>query len=321
MKLLAAFAPLARGLVLGVLGGAACSALGCSGGDDAAVTATGPTPPAGDPPPAGSAPVDAPAAPAAPATSPAAPTGPTAPAPPSPPAALTCLAQLYGGTAVAMKSSPGGWALLLADGTQLEWDDAQAKTYDAKLATPDLQDTLAMPYPLGLIKAVSTLDDDPGRIRSDALFKSTFGATATAVEAALVPVDFVGQTVKIHARAAAALGKVSTHLKQLVSATPALDAYVTGELGGTFEWRPIANTNRLSAHSYGIAIDIVVSKSNYWEWEKTSATAPLVWKNEIPQAIVDAFEAEGFAWGGRWYHYDTMHFEYRPELFAAACKP
>jgi hypothetical protein len=28
------------------------------------------------------------------------------------------------------------------------------------------------------------------------------------------------------------------------------------------------------------------------------------------------FEAERFIWGGKWYHYDTMHFEYRPELFA-----
>ena len=27
------------------------------------------------------------------------------------------------------------------------------------------------------------------------------------------------------------------------------------------------------------------------------------------------FEKYGFVWGGRWYHYDTMHFEYRPELF------
>jgi hypothetical protein len=44
------------------------------------------------------------------------------------------------------------------------------------------------------------------------------------------------------------------------------------------------------------------------------------WENRIPQFIVDAFEAEGFIWGGRWYHYDTMHFEYRPELFDAACR-
>ncbi|WP_265937085.1 M15 family metallopeptidase [Aliarcobacter butzleri] len=26
------------------------------------------------------------------------------------------------------------------------------------------------------------------------------------------------------------------------------------------------------------------------------------------------FEKYGFIWGGRWYHFDTMHFEYRPEL-------
>jgi hypothetical protein len=310
------FVPLAAALVL------ACStsagALGCSG-SDGAVTASAAPAATTDAPAADPAPV-APT-PSAPVVTPAAPDASTGPMSASPPGALACLAQLYGGTAVPMKSSPGGWALRLPDGTQLEWDDAQTKTYDDKLATPDLEDTLAMPYTLGLIKAMSTVNDDPGRIRSDALFKSTFGATSAAVQQGLVPVDFVGQTVQIHTRAAAALTKVSTHLKQLVAQTPSLGAYVTGTLGGTFDWRPIANTNRMSAHSYGIAIDIVVSKSNYWEWEQTSATAPLVWKNEIPQAIVDAFEAEGFAWGGRWYHYDTMHFEYRPELFAAACKP
>jgi hypothetical protein len=29
---------------------------------------------------------------------------------------------------------------------------------------------------------------------------------------------------------------------------------------------------------------------------------------------VEIFEKHGFIWGGRWYHYDTMHFEYRPEI-------
>jgi hypothetical protein len=237
-------------------------------------------------------------------------------------AALACLAQLYVGTPVASSAptTAGPWSLRLPDMTELAWDDAKTKTYDDKLATPDLEDTLAMPYLLGAIKPITVVNDDPGRIRSDALLKATFGGTSAAVQSSLVNVDFVGQNVKFHTRAAAALGKVSVRLKQLIAQTPSLGVYVTGELGGTFEWRPIANTNRLSAHSYGIAIDIVVSKSNYWEWEKT-ANAPLVWKNQIPQAIVDAFEAEGFAWGGRWYHYDTMHFEYRPELFAAACKP
>ncbi len=39
-----------------------------------------------------------------------------------------------------------------------------------------------------------------------------------------------------------------------------------------------------------------------------------MWRNAIPLEIVAAFERRGFIWGGRWAHYDTMHFEYRPEL-------
>lgn len=36
--------------------------------------------------------------------------------------------------------------------------------------------------------------------------------------------------------------------------------------------------------------------------------------NRIPPEIVAVFERHGFIWGGRWRHFDTMHFEYRPEL-------
>jgi D-alanyl-D-alanine carboxypeptidase len=30
------------------------------------------------------------------------------------------------------------------------------------------------------------------------------------------------------------------------------------------------------------------------------------------------FERAGFIWGGKWYHFDTFHFEYRPEIIALA---
>lgn len=279
---------------------------------------------ADEPPPSAPAPsASEPASPPTPAPPPSTPAGgptSTAPAPaPSPaaPKGLACLAKHFVGTPAPKGSA---WVLRLPDGTELPWDDALPKTFDVKMEQPDLQDTLSIPYVPGVITAVATVDRDPGRIRNDALFKATFGGTAAAVQQALVDVDFVGQTVKFHPRAAAALAKVSTKLKQLVAATPSLGAYVTGDLGGTFAWRPIANTTRMSVHSYGAAIDIVVARSNYWEWEKTPG-GQLTWKNQIPQAIVDAFEAEGFAWGGRWYHYDTMHFEYRPELFDPACAP
>ena len=89
------------------------------------------------------------------------------------------------------------------------------------------------------------------------------------------------------------------------------------DFGGTFNWRAIAGTERRSAHAWGIAIDLNPAVSDYW---RNGPLARPVYNNRIPQAIVDAFEAEGFAWGGRWFHYDTMHFEYRPELFDPACR-
>lgn len=39
-------------------------------------------------------------------------------------------------------------------------------------------------------------------------------------------------------------------------------------------------------------------------------------KSNSPQALIDIFEKHGFIWGGRWYHYDTMHFEYRSEIIS-----
>jgi hypothetical protein len=72
----------------------------------------------------------------------------------------------------------------------------------------------------------------------------------------------------------------------------------------------------LSAHSFGIAIDLNTAFANYWQWDCkcTAEEAALTFKNNIPQEIIDVFEKHGFIWGGKWYHYDTMHFEYRPEL-------
>jgi hypothetical protein len=87
-------------------------------------------------------------------------------------------------------------------------------------------------------------------------------------------------------------------------------------IGGTFKWRYIAGTNRMSLHSFGMTMDINVKYSHYWQWicKSTDENTILTYRNAIPQGIVDIFEKHGFIWGGKWYHFDTMHFEYRPEL-------
>ena len=58
-----------------------------------------------------------------------------------------------------------------------------------------------------------------------------------------------------------------------------------------------------------------VGLSDYWLDHLDKANPKkIAYRNKIPMAIVEPFEKKGFIWGGRWYHYDTMHFEYRPEL-------
>ena len=69
-------------------------------------------------------------------------------------------------------------------------------------------------------------------------------------------------------------------------------------------------------HGYAAAIDLNLDYSDYWLWNARSSVS-IPYKNRFPQQIVEIFERHGFIWGGRWYHYDTMHFEYRPELLPA----
>jgi len=47
---------------------------------------------------------------------------------------------------------------------------------------------------------------------------------------------------------------------------------------------------------------------------ETAAHGVAPYHNSMAAEVIQAFERHGFIWGGRWYHYDTMHFEYRPEL-------
>ena len=70
----------------------------------------------------------------------------------------------------------------------------------------------------------------------------------------------------------------------------------------------------MSSHSHGIAIDIGLKHAHYWRWFGKPEGGVIKYKNRIPFEIVRIFEKHGFIWGGKWYHDDTMHFEYRPEL-------
>jgi hypothetical protein len=169
-------------------------------------------------------------------------------------------------------------------------------------------------YPSGPPAPINEVDFDPGRVRVEALMRARYGETPAEVSAALVDVVIRGHTVRVHRKVVEPFRRVAARLDAIVAKDASLDRFFR-HMGGTFNARRIAGTERTSAHAWGIAIDLDPSLSEYWRNDPKPA-----WKNRVAPEIVAAFEAEGFVWGGRWFHYDTMHFEYRPELFDPSCR-
>ncbi|PZR06270.1 MAG: hypothetical protein DI536_30505 [Archangium gephyra] len=239
-----------------------------------------------------------------------------------PPRGLACLPNWYAGTVT--RGADGGWGLQLETGVFVPWDTGGALVDvddPESEEIPDLADLYEPPYVTGPIVPIDTSDAgppvDPGRARVEELFLATYGGTRVKVNEHLVKVRFFGLRYPFHDRAAEALKRVVARLEPEVKANPKLLPFLK-EIGGTFIWRNIKRSRRLSSHAFGIAIDLNVERSDYWRW--TYRGQPMIWKNRVPKTIVDAFEAEGFIWGGRWKHYDTMHFEYRPELLSPLCR-
>ena len=208
--------------------------------------------------------------------------------------------------------------VVFADGTRLPFDDGTAhKSFSDWLATPDIEDMFRTPYVPGDVKNAPVVDGDPGRARNGAFFGKIYGDCRSAGFAkSLVDVVWLpkksGQILKV-SKINGAAGRLKAVSLELDALPDSFDAFLFPS-AGTFNCRAVAGTKTMSAHGYGIAIDIALKHAHYWRWTKAANGAGTAYKNEIPFEIVRIFEKHGFIWGGKWYHYDTMHFEYRPEL-------
>lgn len=200
--------------------------------------------------------------------------------------------------------------LILSNGMNIPWDDGKKKSFTEMLDNTDAQDMFITTYPA--TGATPKHLADPGRGRCEPLFKAMYGNSAAEVERHLVSVSWFGQRLRFTSRngAADSLRAVAREL----SKHPELKKYLKS--AGTFYWRKVRGAQRQSAHSYGIAIDIGGNYTDYWKWRQPRAaeTDNIEYRNRIPHTLVDIFRRHGFIWGGAWYHYDTMHFEFRPEL-------
>jgi D-alanyl-D-alanine carboxypeptidase len=208
--------------------------------------------------------------------------------------------------------------LIFKDGSSLIYDDGIKHKSNADLLnTPDIEDQFYYSYQKGAISTPLPKGYDSGRIRNEAFFKNMYGKTEGEVEKNLVEITWCPKTIgqKIKVTKVNSVDKALICISEELDNLPVYKQYLL-DIGGTFKWRKISGTNRLSMHSFGMTIDINVKHSHYWQWDCkcTQEDVSLGYNNNIPQKIVEIFEKHGFIWGGKWYHYDTMHFEYRPEL-------
>jgi hypothetical protein len=202
--------------------------------------------------------------------------------------------------------------LIWRDGTRMPLSDGrEEKSFDEKLRSPSILDQLSLPYVSGPLSEPPPLNHDPGRFRNLAFFNKMYGDCFKGeVQKKLSEVPWLPTSrglVRI-----TVVNHVDEKLREIsaeIDGLPAALKKYAVPSAGTFNCRDVKDTGNRSMHAWAAAIDINTQFSDYWLWSKNGG-----YQNRIPFEIVGIFERHGFIWGGKWNHYDTMHFEYRPEL-------
>ena len=135
---------------------------------------------------------------------------------------------------------------------------------------------------------------------------------------------FLGYKLEIHRELLEDLAAVEEEIQNLSRTDSEVRRFITTLAGfDAYNWRAIAGTGSMSFHAYGAAVDLLPKsydgRQAYWRWASTNFTdwfiIPYEKRYHPPRAFIQAFENHGFVWGGKWFYFDTIHFEYRPEIF------
>ena len=175
--------------------------------------------------------------------------------------------------------------------------------------------------------------DDVGgndeRSRFNAFNDHLYGVSSRAEADRLMErITFLGKRTRVHPLLVEPLERVDARVRKAATVDPETQRFLEElfQIHG-YNWRNIAGTARRSYHSYGIAVDLLPIRWYggwaYWQWASDGGVEEW-WDLDlsdrwmVPQPVIDAFEAEGFVWGGKWLFFDNMHFEYRPESIIMA---
>ncbi|WZL75069.1 M15 family metallopeptidase [Clostridiaceae bacterium 35-E11] len=230
---------------------------------------------------------------------------------------LLCLMRAYPEDITGIKREVDRVYVVMKSGKTILYDDKEEKSIEEKVNNPDLQDMMEQIYPLREIHRLMEKDFDPGRVRVYPLLKEVYGKHQKEVESNLVNVrvGYKQYPFNRNNKAAEALQRAMEELGLLLEQQKDIYPFLY-PASGTFNYRIIAGTNRLSPHAFGTAIDLARDKRDYWKWASREAGEKRL--QSYPKEIVEVFEKYHFIWGGKWGHFDILHFEYRPELILKA---
>ena len=154
------------------------------------------------------------------------------------PPPFRCLMRYYG---VKPEHKDGVLWAVLPNGQTLLYDDGKPKSAEVLLETPDLQDMFTLRYQKGPIRPVTSEQEDPGRIRVDALFSARYGMTEKQIP--VVAYLLFGHRLRVHRLVEPAFVRLRARLTELTKKDPSLQPFLEG-LGGTFVWRNIGACHR-----------------------------------------------------------------------------
>ncbi|MDO4506105.1 MAG: M15 family metallopeptidase [Spirochaetales bacterium] len=148
--------------------------------------------------------------------------------------------------------------------------------------------------------------------------------TRAKIEPHIITIKFLGKGTRVHERILEPLKRVEAKILEAEKKSPEVRTFIKElKSAAAYNWRQIDGTKRKSFHSLGIAVDLLPVAYHggevFWSWARDKN--PERWMMTSikgrwmpPKEVVDAFESEGFIWGGYWAIWDNMHFEYHPEL-------
>lgn len=215
------------------------------------------------------------------------------------------------------KDKSGNVYLLMKSGKKIIYDDKKQKNHEEKLNNPDLQDMLEQIYPLGNVTKLMDTNFDPGRSRVYALTGDIYGSSRGQIEKNLMMVhtNYGSFQFNKNNKAGESLGDAFKELSERAKKNRNISSFLS-PCSGTFNYRIIAGTGRLSPHAFGTAVDLASDKRDYWKWASREQGEKRLLS--YSKDVVDVFEKNNFVWGGKWGHFDILHFEYRPEIILKA---